>query len=82
MEANICSDFLVGARATISSPKKECRQSPGEYRSKRTVLLTVSVMRHALSVTLVVQFPMLIAHTQMDQDSINALRENLVDVLK
>jgi len=30
----------------------------------------------------VVQFPMLIAHTQMDQDSINALRENLVDMLK
>lgn len=25
---------------------------------------------------------MLIAHTQMDQDSINALRENLVDMLK
>ncbi|CAO3567395.1 Esa1p-associated factor [Mortierella alpina] len=31
---------------------------------------------------LFVQFPMLIAHTQMDQDSINALRENLVDMLK
>lgn len=25
---------------------------------------------------------MLIAHTSMDQDSINALRENLVDMLK
>ncbi|KAF9019967.1 Esa1p-associated factor, partial [Haplosporangium bisporale] len=31
---------------------------------------------------LFVQFPMLIAHTSMDQDSINALRENLVDMLK
>ncbi|GJJ75256.1 mortality factor 4-like protein 1 [Entomortierella parvispora] len=31
---------------------------------------------------LFVQFPMLIAHTQMDQDSINALRENLVSMLK
>ncbi|KAF9582800.1 Esa1p-associated factor [Lunasporangiospora selenospora] len=31
---------------------------------------------------LFVQFPMLIAHTQMDQDSINALRDNLVDMLK
>ncbi|KAF9918187.1 Esa1p-associated factor [Lobosporangium transversale] len=31
---------------------------------------------------LFVQFPMLIAHTEMDQDSINALRENLVDILK
>ncbi|KAG0225171.1 Esa1p-associated factor [Actinomortierella wolfii] len=31
---------------------------------------------------LFVQFPSLIAHTQMDQDAINALRENLVDMLK
>ncbi|KAG0257967.1 Esa1p-associated factor [Mortierella polycephala] len=58
------------------------RQQYVDIRKKNTGKEDSEIYGGEHLLRLFVQFPMLIAHTQMDQDSINALRENLVDMLK